>query len=205
MFDVLTTDVLFNQYRDSDPSVDVDDAAPIRRQNLASYLDAFPEQPDLLVLAEAPGPWGCRFSGVPITAEAQLLDTTFPVNGRRSSREGAPHCEYSAGIFWKALAPAFPRFFVWNTVPWHPHHRGKPLSIRTPSAEEIARGSETVEALYNLLRPRRTLALGRKAEGALGRIGVACTYVRHPSQGGARNFSDAVSSLLADNPDLIRR
>jgi hypothetical protein len=39
----------------------------------------------------------------------------------------------------------------------------------------------------------------------LGRIGVPCTYVRHPSQGGARLFEEGVKAVLqqaglADGP-----
>src|SRR5690606_10917057 len=111
-------------------------APAIRRDNLRSYLAAYESMPDILLVCEAPGPWGCRFSGVPITSESQLLDPAFPVHGRKSSTAAEPYSEYSANIHWRVLAPYFPRFLTWNTVPLHPH-REDPLSIRTPTNREI--------------------------------------------------------------------
>jgi hypothetical protein len=39
-----------------------------------------------------------------------------------------------------------------------------------------------------ILRPEVTVALGRKAEDALGSIGIAAKYVRYPSHGGGPEF-----------------
>ena len=189
---------LFNPYRDRVDGLDRDDAATIRRANLRSYMASYGAPPELFLLAEAPGPWGCRFSGVPITAEVQLVDSTFPLAGVQSSLVAEPHTEYSAGIFWRLLAPWFPHFFVWNCVPLHPHRPGEPLTIRTPRTTETREFESLVGDLVRILAPRRILAIGRKAEQTLPRLDLPCTYVRHPSQGGAKLFAEGVHAAITD-------
>ncbi len=198
VFDRPSSGDLFNPYRDRVDGMDREDAVEIRRANLRAYLAAYGRAPELFLLAEAPGPWGCRFSGVPITAEAQLLDSTFPLAGKRSSLAAEPHTEYSAAIFWRLLASSFPHFLVWNAVPLHPHRPGEPLTIRTPRTSEIREFESLVGTLVAILEPRRTVAVGRKAEQTLARLDVPCTYVRHPSQGGAKRFAEGVHAALRD-------
>ena len=197
LFPVRGSDDLFNPYRDSYPDLDHPEAPALRRSNLRAYVAAYRERPPLFLLVEAPGPWGCRFSGVPITSEAQLVDPGFPLDGAVSNATGEPHTEYSASIFWRILQPAFPHFFVWNTVPFHPHRAGEPLTIRAPRQREIDAQAELTAGLLEVLRPRRVLAVGRKAERALARLGRDATYVRHPSQGGAKLFEAGVREALA--------
>jgi hypothetical protein len=198
VFPVASTDDLYNLYRDRNPSLDVDNAPAIRRRNLRNYLDGYDAAPPLFLLAEAPGPWGCRFSGVPVTSEAQLADDDFPIDGRRTSREVDLHSEYSAGIFWRVLQPHFPSFFVWNSVPLHPHDPGEPLTIRTPRRTEVRAWQDLLTALVDVLDPERILGIGRKAERALQEAGVDVTYVRHPSQGGANKFEAGIRQTLED-------
>ena len=93
-------DGLFNPYLDVHAEWDRPDALAIRTRNLKTYLEAHkpPSGTRLFLLLEAPGPWGCRFSGVPITSEAQLLDPEFPGMGEQSTVRDEPFGEYSAGI-----------------------------------------------------------------------------------------------------------
>jgi hypothetical protein len=55
----------------------------------------------------------------------------------------------------------------------------------TPVAVEVARafGVETI------------VAVGRKAQGALAAEGIEAPAVRHPAQGGARQFAEQVAAL----------
>lgn len=198
LFDVPSREDLFNLYHDRQPTLDVDNAPAIRQRNVRSYLEAFNEKPPLFLLAEAPGPWGCRFSGVPITAEAQLLNPEFPLNGAPTSLEAEPHTEYSAGIFWRTLQPVFPHFFVWNSVPLHPHNPGEPLSIRTPRRTEVREWQTLTRGILEVLDPKRIVGIGRKAERALKELDVEVTYVRHPSQGGATKFANGVADIVDD-------
>jgi len=194
--------LLFNPYVDRDPNEDRDDAVPIRRANLEAYVRDRTRQPKVFLLAEAPGPWGCRFSGVPITSEAQLVDPEFPITGRQSSRRDVPHAEYSASIYWRILAPYHEEIFTWNAVPCHPFKKGKPLSIRTPRVSEIRYFLPLVEGVVQAVGAEHLVAVGRKAERALGELGLDCTYVRHPSQGGAALFESGIRRILTPESDF---
>ena len=193
-----STDELFNPYRDRHEEYDRPEAPSIRRENLRRYLSCYETPPPLLLVAEAPGPWGCRFSGVPFTSESQLADDDFPVNGQPSSAEVDLHSEYSASIVWRVLGPYFPHFLLWNSVPYHPHDAGEPLTIRTPRRSEVAAYEDLLAATVDLLAPERVVAVGRKGERALDEIGVDNTYVRHPSQGGAKKFEAGMLQILEE-------
>lgn len=186
----------FNPYRGRNDTLDRSDAPALRRQNLRRYLAAYDAPPPLLLLAEAPGPWGCRFSGVPLVSEAQLVDPAFPLHGHPSSMADTPHKEYSSAIFWRVMRPVFPHFFVWNSLPFHPHRADEPLSIRTPTRGEVRAWGSVLQRLIAELRPKRVVAVGRKAERALDEAGVDSTYVRHPSQGGAKKFETGMNDIV---------
>lgn len=196
VFPVASTETLFNPYRDRRDDLDVPDAPAIRRENLRRYLSCYEEAPPLFLLAEAPGPWGCRFTGIPITSEAQLEASDFPIDGTPTSREAEPNTEYSASIYWRVMQPYFPHFFTWNSVPLHPHDPGAPLSIRNPRRSEVREWQDLLRALLDLLQPTCIVGVGRKAERALDEIGADVTYVRHPSQGGATKFEAGILDLV---------
>lgn len=187
---------LFNPYASHDPDRDRPDAVAVRRSNLESYILDRRSAPSVVLLAEAPGPWGCRFSGVPITSEAQLLTPAFPIDGRQSSLGAEPMTEYSAGIYWRILQPYHEDVFTWNAVPYHPFNTDEPMSIRTPRISEIKRFLPVTQAVLDAVQPRKVVAVGRKAERALSELGVTCTYVRHPSQGGATLFEQGIQEIF---------
>jgi hypothetical protein len=193
-----SSDELFNPYRDRRDDLDVPDAPTHRRDNLRQYLECFDEAPRLFLLLEAPGPWGCRFSGVPVTSESQLTYPEFPIDGTTTSRKDVPITEYSASIFWRVLQPYFPHFFVWNSLPLHPHNPDDPLSIRTPRRSEVREWHDPLRELLDALDPDRTIGIGRKGERALDEVGADPTYVRHPSQGGANKFEAGMETIVAE-------
>ena len=187
---------LFNLYRDEHPEFDQPGAAALRRANLRTYLAQFKKPPRIFILAEAPGPWGCRFSGVPVTSERQFVDADFPINGHRTSLKEDPLAEYTARIYWRVLQYAFPNFLTWNTVPLHPHRIGEPMSIRTPRTREVRAFLPLLRSMLSMLQPEYVLAMGRTAERALSWIDWPSIYVRHPSQGGAKIFEQGVNTVL---------
>ncbi len=198
VFPIPTTPTLFNHYGNSVPGVDCPDSDAIRRNNLHNYLRAFRRRPCFAVIGEAPGWRGCRFSGVPFSSEAQLINGLLPFAGARSSAgDTPPLTETSATIFWRHLLPHHSRLFAWNAIPFHPHEPCNPLSNRTPSASEIDHHSNMLAELLSLLEPRSIIAVGRSAQRALHRIGVPSTYVRHPARGGAAAFRSGMERVLA--------
>ena len=98
VFSEPSTQTLFNPYNDADFKFDKTDAVTIRRTNLKNYHSSFAQKPTLLLVGEAPGPKGCRFSGVPFTSEYQLVSNLLPFRGDQSSNRAKPYKEASAGI-----------------------------------------------------------------------------------------------------------
>lgn len=196
VFTFPSTDVLFNQYGQSIEGLDLPGGELIRRENLKNYIGRFIRRPAVLVVGEAAGPWGCRFSGVPFTGERQLEAGGLPFKGRKSSVHEPPYLERSGSILWEKLLPHFPDFILWNAVPFHPHRRGEPLSIRKPSMGEVMAAAGTLKKIISALRPSRTIAVGRTAEAALRTIGVEAIYVRHPANGGARAFREGMGRVF---------
>ncbi len=196
VFPLASDKLLFNPYGDRDERHDRRTGAQIRRENLRNYLACFDAPPAVLVIGEAPGPWDCRFSGVPITGERHLLDSEFPVDGRQSSTVERPHASNSSVLFWGTMLDYFPRFLIWNSVPLHPHNDREPLSVRSPKHSEVRRFRPVVERVVSIVEPKVVVAMGRKAEGTLEASGVACTYVRHPSHGGAKQFEQGMRRVF---------
>ncbi|MBI2486417.1 MAG: uracil-DNA glycosylase [Deltaproteobacteria bacterium] len=196
VFPIHPKNLLFNQYRDKDLSVDLSDADKIRKQNLHNYLRSFSKRPSILVIGEAPGPRGCRFSGVPFTSEAQLCNGELPFKGQKSSISDLPYSENSAAIFWRVMLPYYPKFFIWNSVPFHPHKREEILSIRNPTRAEVCNYSSLLSEIISLIKPKRIVTVGKKAEFPLKQNGLSYKYVRHPSHGGAKEFSTAIKTIF---------
>lgn len=198
-----------NPYRDSLPGVEHPQAASIRQQNLQAYLEHFKHKPATLILGEAPGWRGCRFSGVAFTCEAQLTSGELPFRGKRSSLadplhglDGNPglkahslatgYREASAAIFWRCLLPYAQDFLVWNIFPFHPHQPGEPLTNRRPVISEGIAHIQFLEKVIERLQPVDILAVGRYSQAILWRSSIPHHPIRHPSYGGARQFETQV-------------
>ncbi len=124
-------------------------------------------------MGEAPGYRGARISGIPFTSERQV--------------SGAEPGEATATVVRRTLAGLGLEedVLLCNVVPTHP---GTSSANRTPSSAEIRGG---LAFLGRLRSGRRTIAVGRVAEGLLGPPAV-----RHPAHGGARAFESGLVALL---------
>lgn len=190
---------LFNQYNDAVPEIDKTDAVRIRRENLKAYVAHFDRRPKILLVGEAPGPNGCRFSGVPFTSEFQIVSQTLPFAGRQSSNRVKPYKEASATTFWAAMEGFESKAFVWNCVPFHPHQEGKLLSIRAPSSADVREHAHILRGVIDALRPRHVVSIGNHAARTLRELGISGVHVRHPSHGGAAAFTAGVRRILAEH------
>ncbi len=187
----------FNQYRDVDLELDIPDGAAVRRRNLVHYLEAFADARFVLV-GEAAGYAGCRFSGIPFTCEAQLVgaEPLGWAQGKdlaRSSTQDALWVERSAKMVWEALGERAD-CVLWNAFPWHPFGEANPLSNRAPG-RDLSAGLDALRYLLALFPSARPYAIGRVAQRALESVGMPATYIRHPSHGGKRKFMAGVAAL----------
>jgi hypothetical protein len=187
---------VFNQYRDNDLRFDRPNGARIRRENLKRYLEAFSGASYLLV-GEAAGYAGCRFSGIPFTGEVQIVgENCLPwarTLGFEQSSRDALWRERSGQIVWEAFDGRLD-CVLWNTFPWHPFDR-KPLSNRKPTRQELDHATTVLRAALDLFPHAEVRAIGRVSEAELKSAGVEAGYIRHPSHGGKPRFVAGIQSL----------
>ncbi len=197
-----------NPYRDEDDDLDRSGAAKLRRKNLRIYLERV-GVPRLVLLGEAIGYRGGRFSGIPFTSERQIVGSggerlpwTEGAGFRATSRHPSLWLEPSGTIVWGALSalPAVPRgVLLWNAFPWHPQGAAGALSNRTPERAMLRENLHILETLLSLLPARsRIAAVGRTAEAALGLLGATAVPLRHPAHGGATRFRAQLGKLLEE-------
>lgn len=193
---------VMNPYREAFPDLDGPAAARGRRENLEAYLERV-GVPRLVLLGEALGFRGGRFSGIAFTSERQLAgpDGTgsrrLPWGGppfRATSRNPALWLEPSGSVVWDALGREARGSLVWNTFPWHPYGARGPLSNRTPERSLVAANLHVLERLLaEIGTTAQLLAVGRTAQAALALLGVEAPALRHPAHGGAGVFREQLA------------
>lgn len=198
---VETTDDTCNEYALSNPN------NAIRRANLKLYLGAMAERmPDTLMVMEAPGYRGCRLTGVPVTSRKVLLEGVPELDmfGEEKGFQNVADAgfervygEQSATIVWGTLADLQVVPFIWNTFPFHPHKKGKPLTNRKPRKPETQLGSEILQQVIDLWDFQKMIAIGNVAYDTMTSLGIECVKVRHPAQGGKNDFVAGLTELLA--------
>jgi len=200
---------VFNPWADFDRANDFGPDAPaIRRDHLRRYLAERIGHARLLLVAEAAGYQGAKFSGIAMTSERQLAAS--PVTGseffegpkRRTSRElvrPAGFTEPTATIVWGRMHEAglAGRDWVnWNTFAWHPQG-ATALKNRTPTPEEFRAGLPVLKSFLALFPRVPVVAVGEKARAILAELEVpVVAAVRHPANGGATAFRDGISRLM---------
>ena len=203
---------LFNPWYDTDGHDRSADAPAIRRDQLREYLIARREARFVLV-AEAIGYRGGRFSGIAMTSERILLGHHAQVclrhvlpghcQGQRTSSckkstskntktQRCGFTEPTATIVWHTLCKCAGldpfEFVLWNLVPWHPHKRGDRLSNRTPTDAEQQAGLRHAKELFALFSEPKVIAVGNKAKEQLCSLETKVYPSRHPANGGAKAF-----------------
>ena len=170
-----------------------------RRIRLAQHLDC---QASLILVGEAPGYQGCRYSGVGFTSERLLLDGAIPrverPAGRLTSRH-IPFSEPSATIVWAQLKKlgVHETTILWNALQLHPYREGSPWSNRTPTKAELTMGHAAMQLLRLAFPQAKIVAIGRNAERLLADTGiVAEAAVRHPANGGAKLFAEGLAQVV---------
>lgn len=208
----------FNPWSDYDPIYDgTTDAPQMRSSQLKAYLACRIKQAKYMLVAEAVGYQGGKFSGAPMTSERILLGnqpeippgivlpnftpkrTSCPKSAPSKTVQEQGYAEPTATIVWGLLQtlPLSPwEVILWNIFPFHPFkpEQGR-LTNRTPRGAELDNGLEFLRQLVALCPPDvQIIAIGEKSAGTLG---SACRRkVRHPANGGANQFREQLPPLL---------
>jgi hypothetical protein len=205
-----------NPWCDRDINLEYDvgsHAASIRRAQLTAYLSERMASATTVLIAEAPGYQGARFSGMAMTSERIVLNNHASVRahhvwrhstGQRTSRPDVARAgetgmnEPTATVVWSHLLQAgfdSHSCVLWNTFAFHPHRPNAPMTNRTPTPTEVALAAPLLHAFLALFPTCRVVALGKIAHGALSAMGVTALSVRHPSMGGATQFRAQMQAL----------
>lgn len=199
------------------PGVDIGPEAPaIRRRQLRAYLKRRVDTTRLMLVAEAPGYQGARFSGIAMTCERTLLGqkpgvppeavlgdvpgqrTSHPDAGRNRPEKANGFCEPTASIVWRELVALglTDRAVLWNVFPFHPHRAAAPLTNRTPSQTEVAVHLDVIADLHAAFAPCRLVCIGNTARDHLRPLYPDLPALRHPANGGASKFRDGLRRLV---------
>jgi hypothetical protein len=192
---------LFNPWKDHCPHEVAGDGPVLRLERLTRHLDC---DPAFILVGEAPGYQGCRYSGIAFTSERLLIEGAIPriaaLTNRLSTRR-LPFSEPSATIVWKTLnrLGISNRTILWNALQLHPHRFGEPWTNRTPTPSELTLGESALRLLIAKFPCAKIVAVGRKAECLMMAINVApAATVRHPANGGATSFTAGMETLLSE-------
>jgi uracil-DNA glycosylase len=197
------TDRFYNPWTDRsvhDAELNGPEARLIR---LAQHLAC---EAKLILVGEAPGYQGCRYSGVAFTSEKLLMKGQIPrvdTAGARLTDCRLPFSEPSATIVWKKLHELrlAETTLLWNAVQLHPFKPGVPLSNRTPTRSELALGRGAINLLKEAFPDARWVAIGLKAEAQLAAAGIKdVSKVRHPANGGATEFAKGLADITKSRP-----
>ncbi len=176
------------------------DAHLQRQTRFFQHLSA--PNPRLILIGEAAGYQGCRYSGIPFTSERLVLEGAIPrVDAKgieRISSRTRPWSEPSATIVWKILAELelSDATVLFNAVPWHPEGIKGPGSNRTPSQAEKGEGRPYLKQFLELFPNIPVAALGNVSSQTLSALEVTHHKVRHPAYGGATQFREGLSQLV---------
>ncbi|MDP3462634.1 MAG: uracil-DNA glycosylase [Bacteroidales bacterium] len=169
----------------------------IRRKNLTEYLRLMLERrPRWILVSEAPGYLGMKLTGVPFTSERILMTHWFYKANRNFEIEFSGIAEPSATIVWNVLDTVGELPLMFPAYPFHPNRAGEPKSNRTPTDSELRTSERYLRELIDIFKIEKYIAVGRKAETSLKKLGLEAPYVRHPANGGARMFREGIISIL---------
>ncbi len=219
-------DNVANPYNCYEQGIDADQQAFCQRcLQLAAYLRHRLETARIIMVAEAPGYQGARFSGLAMTSERLLSGsmgfvTERDILGQQGLYERTSHVDASpsqtvrnrgfteptATVVWEELIETGQsrNVVLWNTFPFHPHQEANRLTNRQPNAAEIESNADILDSLRNLFaRDCRLFAVGNIARDHLQNLGVQAALLRHPANGGAADFRAQFRDLvgLAGEPN----
>lgn len=178
------------------------DGPESRKARLKQHLST--PNPKLLIIGEAPGYQGCRYTGLAFTSERLLMEGAIPrmegLDRERITSRNRPWSEPSATIVWGALHEhgLAEETVLFNAVPWHPEGAKGPHSNRTPSTSEKREGFKFLGMLLEIYPGIQVAALGNTASDLLTEQGVDHVKLRHPANGGATLFRNGLAKIVAN-------
>lgn len=191
-------DMAFNPWGESCTAMSDHFGPEGRRERLAAHMDC---DARLILIGEAAGYQGARYSGIAFANERLLCEgqiPRIPATPRLTGRP-RPWSEPSATIVWRTLYElgVAESTVLWNAYPFHPHGPADELNNRTPSRREAQDGIVWLQRFVSLFPNALVVSVGKVSARVIESAGLDLAgTVRHPANGGARKFADGLKSLL---------
>lgn len=217
---------VFNPWKARNRTYDVPLGPQLRREHLKAYLEARLETAKYVLVAEALGYQGGRFSGIAMTSERMIAGHhkqvppghVLPGDARtrtskvrkdmNKTQQAMGMAEPTATIVWNTMldyGAAPDEFVLWNAFPFHPYHPGKgTMNNRSGTqltAAELETGKQCLQAFFALFPSDAVIAVGEIAAQALAAIGIqpACR-AKQPANGGKPDFVNDIAAFLMTRP-----
>ncbi len=174
----------------------------IRRNNLRLYFRQMQNlKPKSILVGEAPGFRGCRFTGIPFTSEYVLSNNIFFNNSDYKKENLKPRKEGTAKIMWEALDRLNQKPLLWNSFPFHPYKEGNFNSNRVPTKTEIELTLHLLKNIFDLFPTLDMVgAVGQNAQDVLkNRIKIQHICITHPSFGRKSQFIGDLNTFFENN------
>lgn len=187
----------FNPWQSS--SLDKDkDGAKIRRDNLKNFLWERKDTVKYLLIGEAPS-LGARFTGIPMVCEAILKEDSYKnffENIKTTSKKGDTK-ENTSQVVWDSIVENNldeKQFAIWNAFAFNKEETGS--FVKNPSIKALTNENnlKLLKMFLDLFPNAEIIAIGRTAQHAIGY--VKSEYLRHPSNGGKKVFSESFSKKI---------
>ena len=165
--------------------------------NLRLYLNKmFELKPKYMIVGEAPGYRGCRWSGIPFTSEKTIVTNGFFNQEYKVRNKKKPQSETSATRVWNCFKELKEIPLIWNAFPFHPYYKDNVESNRPLNSEELSFGKEKLETLIEIFNIDKAniIAVGEKAQKCLALLFIK--EVVHPAARGITT-EDFINSMKA--------
>ena len=174
----------------------------ITKNNLSLYFNQMEMiKPNLLLVGEAPGYKGCRFTGIPFTSEF-IIDKGIPEFNIFGTEQGYltrniknKQKEATATIIWDVLKENRILPLLWNAFPFHPYKKNNFNSNRQPNVVELIFGINILKQVIKHFSIKRIIAVGNTSYKLMIKHDIECKKIRHPSNGGKTEFQEGIQSL----------
>lgn len=178
--------------------------------NLVSYLNYMQdEQPETLLIGEAPGYRGTSVSGVPFLSEGMIkqrrlndLRLPFTTYYQSAMYDQSSGFEATSRAMWRALDTYSQQRLplLWAVFPNHPHVIGDITTNRKPVKKEIRAYFDVTNFLIHMYNIKYIVAVGNVAYDTLtSSTDYPIVKLRHPARGGEKKFSEGFSIFMETN------
>lgn len=100
-------------------------------------------------------------------------------------------------MFWRVMKQYQSHFLLWDAFPLHSHQPGNIDKNRNPTKKEIQEFAEALNLIIAYISPKFIIAVGKKAFDGLKLMGHGSECVRHPANGGNKEFAKNMKDILA--------